>query len=67
MKNQNGAMKRGGLKGSFPSGDGGSLRTGLSSRKSCSSDPATEGMTTSGPNQMPVGTPKKKVGPFTFC
>jgi hypothetical protein len=53
MNNQNGAMKRGGgLKGSFPSGSGGSLRTGLSSRRTCSSSTAETDR--QGANQMPA-------------
>jgi hypothetical protein len=67
MKNRNGTMKRGGLKGSFPSGNNGSLRTGLSSREAMSSNPDGEGMGTKGPNQVPMPTAKKKVGPFTIC
>jgi hypothetical protein len=67
MKNQNGAMQRSGLKGSFPSGTGGSLNKGLASRESMSSDPSGEGMVTSGPNQMPVSHPKQKAGKFTIC
>ena len=68
MKNRNGAMKRGGgLKGSFPSGGGGSLQTGLSSRAVCSPSPADCGMVTQGPNQMPSPMPKTKVGQFTIC
>ena len=65
--NMNGAMKRGGLKGSFPSGNGGSLNKGRASRESMSSSPAGEGMDTTGPNQMPMSTPKKKAGQFTIC
>ena len=65
--NMNGAMKKGGLKGSFPSGNGGSLNKGLASRESMSSNPDAEGMGTKGPNQMPMPTAKKKVGQFTIC
>lgn len=65
--NTNGAMKKGGLKGSFPSGNGGSLNKGLASRESMSSNPDGEGMGTKGPNQMPMPTAKKKVGQFTIC
>jgi hypothetical protein len=65
--NRNPGMKKSGLKGSFPSGGGGSLQTGLSSRKAMSSNPNAEGMGTSGPNQMPMPTAKKKVGQFTIC
>ena len=65
--NNNGAMKRGGLKGSFPSGKGGSLNKGLSSREAMSSSPDAEGMGTKGPNQVPMPTAKKKVGQFTIC
>ena len=65
--NTNGAMKKGGLKGSFPKGSGGSVTTGLSSRESMDSNPDSEGMGTKGPNQVPMGTAKKKVGQFTIC
>ena len=65
--NYNGAMKKGGLKGSVPSGKGGSVSTGLSSRVSMDSNPDSEGMGTKGPNQLPMPTAKKKVGPFTIC
>lgn len=65
--NKNGAMKKGGLKGSFPSGTGGSLNKGLASREAMSSSPAGEGMDTKGKNQMPMPTAKKKVGSFTIC
>lgn len=65
--NRNGAMKKGGLKGSFPSGNGGSLNKGLASREAMSSNPDAEGMGTKGPNQMPMPTAKKKVGQFTIC
>ena len=67
MNNQNGAMKKGGLKGSFPKGGGGSVSTGLSSRTAMDSNPDSEGMGTKGPNQHPMPTAKKKVGPFTIC
>lgn len=67
MKNRNSAMKKGGLKGSFPKGSGGSLSTGLSSRESMSSNPDAEGMGTKGPNQHPMPTAKKKVGTFEIC
>ncbi len=67
MKNLNGAMKRGGLKGGFPSGNGGSVNKGLASREPMSSSPDGEGMGTTGPNQMPMSTAKKKVGQFTIC
>ena len=50
--NKNGAMKKGGLKGSFPSSNGGSLNTGLSSREACSS--STKETDRKGPNQMPA-------------
>lgn len=50
--NKNPAMKKKGLKGSFPSGGGGSLQTGLSSRKACSS--STKMTDRQGPNQMPA-------------
>lgn len=49
---KNPAMKKSGLKGSFPSSGGGSLQTGLSSRKSMSS--STEMTDRQGPNQMPA-------------
>jgi hypothetical protein len=64
---RNPQMKKGGLKGSFPSGGGGSVQTGLSSRQAMSSSPAGEGMDTQGPNQLPMPTAKKKVGKFTIC
>jgi hypothetical protein len=67
LTNQNGSMKKGGLKGSFPKGSGGSVTTGLSTRAACDSSPDAEGMGTFGPNQMPLPTAKKKVGPFTIC
>ena len=67
MSNYNGAMKRGGLKGHFPSGKGGSVSTGLSNRESMSSNPDAEGMGTKGPNQVPMPTAKNKVGKFTIC
>jgi hypothetical protein len=67
MENRNGAMKRSGLKGNFPSGKGGSVSTGLSSRESMDSNPDAEGMGTKGPNQHPMPTAKKKVGKFTIC
>jgi hypothetical protein len=67
MENRNGAMKKGGLKGSFPKGSGGSVTNGLSSRESMSSDPDAEGMGTKGPNQVPMPTAQKKVGQFTIC
>jgi len=50
--NKNPAMKKGGLKGSFPSGSGGSLNTGLSSRASIPS--GTGDTDRSGPAQMPA-------------
>lgn len=50
--NRNPAMKKGGLKGSFPSGKGGSLSTGLSSRESMSSDTSLTDRV--GPAQMPA-------------
>jgi len=50
--NKNPSMKKGGLKGSFPSGNGGSLSTGLSSRESMDSG---TGMTDRrGPQQLPA-------------
>ena len=65
---KNNPNKKGGLKGSFPSGGGGSVKTGLSSREAFSSDSAAEGMVTKGPNQMPHPMPKSKVrGKFEFC
>jgi hypothetical protein len=67
MKNMNGAMQRGGLKGSFPSGNGSSVNKGLASREAMSSSPDGEGMGTKGPNQMPMPTAKKKAGQFTIC
>ena len=67
MDNQNGSMKKSGLKGSFPSGSGGSVASGLASREAMSSDPDAEGMGTQGPNQAPMPTAKKKVGQFTIC
>lgn len=67
MDNQNPAMKKGGLKGGFPSGSGGSLNTGLSSREAMSSDPGGEGMDTKGEAQLPMPTAKKKVGQFEIC
>jgi hypothetical protein len=60
--NNNGSMKKGGLKGNFPKGSGGSLTTGLSSRETMDSNPDSEGMGTKGPNQVPMATAKKKVG-----
>lgn len=63
----NAAMNKSGLKGGFPSGSGGSVKTGLSSREAMSSNPDAEGMGTKGPNQVPMPTAKKKVGPFTIC
>lgn len=52
MKNRNAAMKKSGLKGSFPSGSGGSLSTGLSSRMSMPSD--TSETDRRGPGQVPA-------------
>jgi len=64
---KNPAMSKGGLKGSFPSSNGGSLKTGLSSRETMSSNPDALGMGNTGPNQMPMCGPKDKVGKFQFC
>lgn len=50
--NRNPAMKKKGLKGSFPSGSGGSLNTGLSSRMAM--DSGTSMTDRSGPAQMPA-------------
>lgn len=50
--NKNPAMKKGGLKGSFPSGSGGSLSTGLSSRMAMGSDTSMTDRV--GPAQMPA-------------
>jgi hypothetical protein len=62
MKNYNPAMKKSGLKGSFPKGSGGSLSTGLSSREALSADPESLGMGNSGPNQTPIRHPEHKAG-----
>ena len=50
--NRNGAMKKSGLKGSFPKMGGGSLQTGLSGRQAIGSD--TSMTDRRGPNQMPA-------------
>jgi hypothetical protein len=69
MENRNPAMKKGGLKGGFPSGSGGSVQNGLSSRESMGKDPEAVGMgNTNGPNQLPNGPDKSKAkGPFSFA
>lgn len=64
----NKAMNKSGLKGHFPEGGGGSLKTGLATRESIDSNPDSEGMCTKGPNQLPMPMPKTKAkGPFTFA
>jgi hypothetical protein len=50
--NRNPQMKKKGLKGSFPSGSGGSLNTGLSSRMAMGSE--TSMTDRRGPAQMPA-------------
>lgn len=50
--NRNKAMKKKGLKGSFPSGSGGSLSTGLSSRASLGD--GIKETARQGKNQMPA-------------